>query len=1030
MIANRTDEALDDMVGFLTNMLVLRTDTSGRPTFRQLVDRVRETDLSAYGNQDVPFERLVEAVNPPRSLARHPLFQVLLNLQNLPDYASEMRGLEVTSYVVNLGAARFDLAFGFSEEYDADGAPAGLQGDIQYSVDLFDQATAEDFAACLGRVLRSAVDDPDRTVDHLAMLPADRRDRLVSGYAAGPAGQVPAAPLPELFAAQAARTPDAPAVVRGPLTLTYAELAAAAGRLARHLRAAGAGPGALVAVALPRTPLLVTALLGVVTSGAAYLPIDPGNPADRIAFVLGDAAPALVLTDTATAARLPECAAPVVLLDAPETAAVLAAAEGGPVADAERTRPLSMRDAAYVIYTSGSTGRPKGVVVEHHSLADYLAHTTAEYASARGVALVHSPVSFDLTVTGLYTPLLVGGCVNLASLSEPAPPEEAGLAAAPATFLKATPSHLPLLSALPDGYSPSGDLLLGGEPLLGTSLREWRERHPDVTVRNVYGPTEATVNCAEYRLAPGAPLPDGPVPIGRPQANARLYVLDAGLEPVPEGVTGELYLAGEGLARGYLHAPALTAERFVADPYGPPGARMYRSGDLAKWNRAGELVYVGRGDDQVKLRGFRIELGEIEVALAAHPAVAGATVIVREDRPGDQRLVAYLVPAPGAAPCAPADLAGHLAGRLPEYMVPQAYLTVDELPLTAHGKVDRAALPAPVADRRDGPGAAGARTPQEELLCHLFADMLGVPDVGVHDNFFDLGGHSLLATRLVSRIRSVFGLELPIRAVFEAPTVARLTAHLTQAGTGRRALAPMPRPAEVPLSFAQRRLWFLNRFDDAADSAYNLPIALRMTGALDRDALTAALGDLVARHEVFRTVFPESAGVPVQRVLRVDEAAPRPDVTETTEEQLPGLLAAEMRGGFDLTVEPPLRARLFAPAADTHVLTLTMHHIAADGWSLAPLMADLATAYRTGPPPPPSRSSTGGCGRSRPGSRASCTSAARAWPTAIWGGPACRRNASWPTRTARRAPGCTAPGTSPGGAPTGAWSTWAGSTTR
>ncbi|MFE9002125.1 non-ribosomal peptide synthase/polyketide synthase [Streptomyces sp. NPDC007875] len=946
VIANRTDEALDDMVGFLTNMLVLRTDTSGRPTFRQLVDRVRETDLSAYGNQDVPFERLVEAVNPPRSLARHPLFQVLLNLQNLPEYASEMRGLEVTSYVVNLGAARFDLAFGFSEEYDADGAPAGLQGDIQYSVDLFDQATAEDFAACLDRVLRSAVDDPDRAVDHLPMLPAERRDRLVSEYAAGPAVKVPAAPLPELFAAQAARTPDAPAVVRGPLTLTYAELAAAAGRLARHLRAAGAGPGALVAVALPRTPLLVTALLGVVTSGAAYLPIDPGNPADRIAFVLGDAAPALVLTDTATAARLPECAAPVVLLDAPETAAVLAAAESGPVADAERTRPLSMRDAAYVIYTSGSTGRPKGVVVEHHSLADYLAHTTAEYASARGVALVHSPVSFDLTVTGLYTPLLAGGCVNLASLSEPAPREEAGLAAAPATFLKATPSHLPLLSALPDGYSPSGDLLLGGEPLLGTSLREWRERHPDVTVRNVYGPTEATVNCAEYRLAPGAPLPDGPVPIGRPQANARLYVLDAGLEPVPEGVTGELYLAGEGLARGYLHAPALTAERFVADPYGPPGARMYRSGDLAKWNRAGELVYVGRGDDQVKLRGFRIELGEIEVALAAHPAVAGATVIVREDRPGDQRLVAYLVPAPGTAPCAPADLAGHLAGRLPEYMVPQAYLTVDELPLTAHGKVDRAALPAPVADRRDGPGAAGARTPQEELLCHLFADMLGVPDVGVHDNFFDLGGHSLLATRLVSRIRSVFGLELPIRAVFEAPTVARLTAHLTQAGAGRRALAPMPRPDEVPLSFAQRRLWFLNRFDDAADSAYNLPVALRMTGALDRDALTAALGDLVARHEVFRTVFPESAGVPVQRVLPVDGAAPRPDVTETTEERLPALLAAEMRGGFDLTVEPPLRARLFAPAADTHVLTLTMHHIAADGWSLAPLMADLATAYR------------------------------------------------------------------------------------
>ncbi|WP_405359025.1 non-ribosomal peptide synthase/polyketide synthase [Kitasatospora sp. NBC_00085] len=942
VIANRTDEALDEMVGFLTNMLVLRTDTSGRPTFRQLVDRVRETDLNAYDNQDVPFERLVEAVNPPRSLARHPLFQVLLNLQNLPDYATEMQGLELSSYVVDLGAARFDLAFGFSEEFDAEGRPAGLQGDIQCSTDLFDRDTAEGFAEYLGRVLRSAAGDPDQPIDTIDMLPAEQRNRLLAEYN-DTAAEVSAAALPELFTAQAGRTPDAPAVVRGAETLSYAELNAAANRLARLLIAGGTGPGSLVAIALPRTPQLVTALLGVLKAGAAYLPIDPTNPADRIAYVLGDAAPTVVLSDEATSAALPSGAAPVIRLDRSETARELAAHASGPVTDAERLRPLSPRDAAYVIYTSGSTGRPKGVVIEHRSVSDYLAHTTREYDAARGVALVHSPVSFDLTVTGLYTPLLVGGCVNLASLTDPEPREAAGLAEAPATFLKATPSHLPLLTALPTGYSPSGELLLGGEALLGAVLREWREQHPDVTVRNVYGPTEATVNCAEYRIAPGEPVPDGPVPIGRPQANAQLYVLDAGLQPVPEGVTGDLYLAGEGLARGYLNQPALTAERFVPNPFGAPGSRMYRSGDVAKWNRSGELVYLGRSDDQVKLRGFRIELGEIEVALASHPAVRTATVIVREDQPGDQRLVGYVVPT-AEAPTA-AELSAHLAGRLPEYMVPQLFVAVDGIPLTVHGKVDRNALPAPV-HRADGQASAGPRSPQEEILCHLFADMLGVPDVGVHDNFFELGGHSLLATRLISRIRTAFDLELPIRAVFEAPTVAQLTAQLGTAATGRRAVAPMARPDELPLSFAQRRLWFLNRLDQQNGSAYNLPIALRLTGDLDREALAATLHDLVERHEVFRTVFAEPNGVPVQRVLAADEAGLRLEVTETSEEQLAEVLAAEINRAFDLSEEIPVRARLFAVARDVHVFTFTMHHIAADGWSLAPMLADLSTAYR------------------------------------------------------------------------------------
>ncbi|MGP3928349.1 non-ribosomal peptide synthetase, partial [Streptomyces sp. 8N616] len=556
--------------------------------------------------------------------------------------------------------------------------------------------------------------------------------------------------LPVLFAEQVARTPGAVAVECEGVGLSYAELDARSNRLARWLVARGVGPERFVVVMLPRSVDLVVALLAVVKAGGAYVPVDPEYPSERIEFILGDADPVLVIDDVSVFAEAEEFS-------------------GDPLTDVDRVSVLGLRHPVYVIYTSGSTGLPKGVVVEHASVGAYLERAREVYGDASGTALLHSSVAFDLTVTALYTPLVSGGRVVLAELDE-----RAAVSGSP-TLMKVTPSHVGLLEALPGEVSPSGTLITGGEALTGEALEGWRAAHPDVTVVNAYGPTEATVNCTDFRIVPGEPVAGGAVPIGRPFWNTRAYVLDAWLRPVPVGVAGELYVAGAVLARGYWARGGLTAERFVADPFGPAGARMYRTGDVARWNADGQLVYVGRVDDQVKVRGFRIELGEIQSVLASHPRVARAAMLVREDRPGDKRLIGYLVPTPGGG-VRSAELRDHVAARLPDYMVPSAFVVLDELPLTVNGKLDRRALPAPDY----GPESVGRtpRSPREEILCDLFAEVLGVPAVSIDDDFFQLGGHSLLATRLVGRIRTVLDAELPIRQLFETPTVAGISAAL------------------------------------------------------------------------------------------------------------------------------------------------------------------------------------------------------------------------------------------------------------
>ncbi|MGD0068385.1 MAG: amino acid adenylation domain-containing protein, partial [Streptosporangiaceae bacterium] len=943
-VAGRTDEAVHDLVGFFVNTLVLRADLSGDPGFGELLDRVRETVLAAQARQDVPFEHLVEVLNPVRSAARHPLFQVMIADQDITTASWQLPGLRVQPEPVPAVAAKFDLTLGFQQNQDRHGTPAGITAFLDYPPDLFGQAAVTALGGKLTRLLTDAAGDPGRRLSTLEVLTAAERRDLAGWNDTG--RELPRTTLPELVRAQVARTPDAPAVACGEVTLTYAGLDERADRLARYLTWLGAGPERLVAVAMERSAELVISWLAVARSGAAFLTVDPDYPAERIAYMLGDARPDLVITTAAAASCLPAGpgrTVPRVVLDDPLLAAELARhARTGPVT-ARRPEP---GHPAYVIYTSGSTGRPKGVVVTHRGLASLAGAMASGFGTGPGsrVLQLASP-SFDAAVMEMLMALPSG-----ATLVVPAPGLLAGENLA-RTLNRLRVSHAlivpSVLASVPAGQVTGLQcLIVGGEACPGRLAARWS---PGRRMFNAYGPTEITIAATISGPLTGQGTP----PIGHPVWNTRAYVLDERLGPVPPGVAGELYIAGAGLARGYLGRAGLTAERFVACPSGAPGERMYRTGDLARWTvkgagaAGGELEYLGRADDQVKIRGFRIELGEIEAVLAAQPGVAQAAVIVREDQPGDKRLAGYVVPAPGAA-LDPAVLRTEAARVLPGYMVPAALVTLEALPLSPAGKLDRRALPAPRYAVAGG-GRVPA-TPGEQALCEVFAQVLGLDTVGVEDSFFDLGGHSLLATRLVSRVRVVLGAELPVRAVFENPTPASLAQVLQEAEVARPPLTRAEaRPERLPLSFAQQRLWFLEQFHGPG-TAYNLPFAWQLHGHIDAVALTAALGDVVTRHESLRTVFTADGGQPYQCIIPAGEATVPVTITTARSGELAALMEAASRHEFDLASELPIRAWLFTlpkqEQAQEHVLVLLCHHIASDGWSMPVLMADLAAAYQ------------------------------------------------------------------------------------
>ncbi len=755
--ANRTRRELEPLVGFFINTLPLRADLSGDPSFRDLLAQVRASTLDSYANQDLPIERLIETLNIERDLSHAPLFQTMLFYQNFPRGDVDLPGLRmlpVDMTDAHSGTARVDFSI-FASEDEED----GLIMLMEYATDLFDRDYVEAFADHLAQLLRSAIAAPETRVRALEILaPAERR-RLLADWNATAAPMPAETTLHALFEARVARSPEAIAVVQGETALDYATLDAQATRIAAHLRAHGAGPGRMVGLYLERTPRMLAALLGVLKAGAAYVPLDPGFPAERIGYMLEDAAAPVVLTERSIAAQLPPGAH--VALDVDDLLAADAPAVAtGDAADAEAP--------AYVIFTSGSTGRPKGVRIPHRAAVNFLASMAREpglNADDRLCAI--TTLSFDIALLELMLPLTVGARVVLADRATAADGTAlaALLEASGTTVLQATPATWRML--LDSGWRGRDGLrmLCGGEALpreladrlLGCGAELW----------NVYGPTETTVWSTLERVTAG----DGPVPIGHPIANTEVYVVDKALQPVPAGLPGELLIGGLGVALDYLDRPELTAEKFVDDPFGPrPGGRLYRTGDLARWRRDGRLEALGRIDHQVKLRGFRIELGEIESVLLQGDAVAQAVVICREDRPGDKRLVAYLVPASAAADVG--ALRNRLRERLPDYMLPAAFVGLERLPLTPNGKVDRRALPAPEADAFGAADETAPRNPEEETLVALWAELLGRPKIGIHDNFFDLGGHSLLATQLVARMQAALGPDITLRMVFEAPTVA------------------------------------------------------------------------------------------------------------------------------------------------------------------------------------------------------------------------------------------------------------------
>ncbi|USX53626.1 non-ribosomal peptide synthetase [Lentzea sp. HUAS12] len=925
-VAGRADEVLDDLVGFFVNSLVLRVDTGGGLAFTELLARVRDADLAAYAAADVPFDRLVQELNPPRVLARHPLFQVALSLTGGGDSDDpKWTGLDVRLDDGAQGNAKFDLTLTVDEKPRG----TGLDCTLEFATDLFDPATARRLLTAVTLVLDAVAADPGQAVDRLPVL--DTTDSALVLREWNDTG----APFPDetvhaLFSARAATHPDAVALITDDAHVGYRELDERSHRVARHLRDSGVRRGDVVGIALERGVDLVAAVLGVFKAGAAYTVLDPALPAERVREISTGAGVGEVLTPARMAAATALSAAPVEVPGAPT-------------------------DAACVMFTSGSTGRPKGILSSHRSIVASLLSQSFLDFGAEEVWLQCSPASWDAFVLELFGPLLTGAACVLHPGSRPEPAVVARLIprhAVTTAYLSASLFNY-LVDEHPDVFAGMRQVMTGGEAASTRHVGELLRRHPHVRLVNGYGPVENMIIGTSHELTPADALGRS-VPIGRSLANKRTHVLDAALQPVPPGVVGEVYLSGLGLAEGYLGQSGLTAGRFVTSPFDGPGERMYRTGDLGRWNADGVLEYVGRTDDQVKIRGFRVEPGEVGAVLTRHPGVAQAAVVVREDRPGDKRLVAYLVPAdgrldtgqvggPGTAEARVLDTAAvraHAAAALPDYLVPSAFVVLDALPLTPNGKLDRRALPVPSAEAPTD--QARPRTAREEILCGMFADVLGVEEVGVRDGFFDLGGHSLLAAKLIARVRTTFDAELALADLFADPTVEGVAAAVDRAAGRpvRPALTAGPRPRVLPLSPAQSRLWFLNRLENQG-AGYAVPYALRLTGALDRAALEAALHDVVDRHEALRTVFPEVDGTPCQVVL--DDWRPALHVVEDAD--LDSALTDAARQEFDLATEAPVRTTLFTVGPDEHVLLLLLHHIAVDGASLGPLVRDLRTAY-------------------------------------------------------------------------------------
>lgn len=927
------------------NVLVIIDELDPDASFRKLLAQIRQSLLEAHERQRYPFAELAADLKRDDALNRSPFFDCALALAEIH---------------APLPALRNDLTLRFSD------TGASLKGTAQYHRQLFTRQTIERFIGHFIAILEGATGDVGLAISRLSPLTREERQQLLVHWNQTAITYEGDGFLPHLFEAQVARSPEAVAVSDGERRLTYHELNEKANQLAHYLQSLGVGPEVSVGLLIGRSLEMVVGTLGVLKAGGAYIPLDPQSPPERLSYMLDDAQVRVLLTQQKLLASLPPMAvAHVVSL---ETEAERLAGQG-PENPGALIEP---ENAAYIIYTSGSTGRPKGVVVTHSGLSNYLKWSIGSYPVAEGAATpLHTPLSFDLTVTSLFPPLISGGRVELV----PELPGVEGLLkilSSPSTssLIKLTPSHLQLLNRQVVAGHIVGRvsaLVIGGEALTGEMLEIWQKEFPHTRLINEYGPTETVVGCAVYEVKGGRNIV-GPTPIGRPIANTKLYVLDQYGLPVPVGVAGELYIGGEGLARGYWRRADLTAERFVPNPFSEcPGDRLYRTGDLVRYLPEGDMEYLGRTDTQIKIRGHRVEPEEIEYHLRQHAAVREAAVVVKRDPHAQERLVAYVTPVEGEGEPTTRELRQFLQQRLPEYMLPTKIVSLPALPLTQHGKTDWRALPEPdwSAYKAD---AEQMGNPTEELLRGVWREVLGVEEIGVDDSFFALGGQSLMATQVASRVREIWGLEVEMLSLFERPTIRALGQWLDEqrrSAMGPAALKRVERVAQAgraPLSYAQERLWFLEQLDPGSP-LYTVQLPIRLHGELKLEALERSLNEIVRRHEILRTRFALEDEGPAQIVsepepivFRVEDLRGR--VREERDAAAREALRTEGQRGFDLQKGQLIRALILRLADDDHIACLTMHHIVCDGWSTAILVREVSQLYgayareETSPLPP------------------------------------------------------------------------------
>ncbi|HWF05181.1 MAG TPA: amino acid adenylation domain-containing protein, partial [Candidatus Angelobacter sp.] len=934
-IAGRNRLEIQNLIGFFVNTLPLRAQLAWNMNFAEVLAQAHKVAFDAYEHQQVPFKKLIEELQPERDLGRSPVFQVLLAVQPQRDDSLKFGNLRLSFPEIHAGTSKFDLTLSAVE------TEGGLRAAIEYNEDIFEAATVQRMAKHFQVVLEQMVAQPTQGIGDLSLLTEAERQQLFEEWNQT---ECPFAGLSmhELFARQAEFTPNAVAVIGESGELSYKELNCRANQLARHLMKLGVGPDTRVGVCMERNLDMVVALLGILKSGGAYLPLDPEYPRERLEFMLADAHAEILLTQNRFSELLPsDYSGTRIFLDNPWDAI-------STEADTNPDIKINFYNLAYVIYTSGSTGKPKGVAITHGSASVLVQWAQQVFSAAelRGV-LASTSICFDLSVFEIFVPLSIGGSVILASNALALPQ---WLGSDRITLVNTVPSAMAELVRIKGIPSSVCVVNLAGEALHRNLTEQIYEAASVKSVFNLYGPSEDTTYSTFKQLKRG----EGTlaVTIGRPIANTQAYVLDSQTQPVPVGVVGELYLGGAGLARGYLNRPEQTAERFVPNPFSiKPGERLYRTGDRVKWTHDGELEFLGRLDHQIKLRGFRIELGEIEAALLQHASVDRALAMVCENSAGEKQLVAYVVGSSAGGHSRVAVLRDHLRTRLPEYMVPAAFVEMQDFPLTPNGKVDRKALPAPYVEALEKQRQPSQHRPEEEILCTIFAAVLKREKVHPDQDFFELGGHSLLATQIISRVREIFGVDMPLRSVFEARTSCQLAGLIRQSRSPRKicALAPAAQTNNAPLSFAQQRIWFLDQMNPGG-AVYNMPFEMRLSGQLNTYALERSLNRIVARHEALRTRFALVDGMPVQLVavehqFKVDQAdlrtLPLHQRTSTARE----LVEQDALRAFNLASGPLLRVKLIQLEDEEYLLLVNMHHIVSDGWSVGVMVREFGQLY-------------------------------------------------------------------------------------